>query len=89
MFNINDNVYIINNECQFCTNSFDHCDFGCDKYNCIIIKKYVIKKIIITENNTEYYCEDIFKNQYVFNNNDDNIFSSSIEAKNKLAKIIS
>lgn len=89
MFNINDNVYIVNKECQFCTNSFDHCDFGCEKYNCFVIKKYIIKKIIITEEKIEYYCEDKNKNQYKFNNEDENIFISPTLARNKLARIIS
>ena len=48
-YRIGEKVFIVNTECQFCTQSFDHCDFGCSRYGCTILKEYEIKKIVIDQ----------------------------------------
>lgn len=87
-YRIGEKVFIVNTECQFCTQSFDHCDFGCSRYGCTILKEYEIKKIVI-EDKTIYYCEDKDRNTYKFDENDDSVFSTSLLAKNYLAKVLS
>ena len=51
-------------------------------------QEYEIKKIVI-EDKTIYYCEDKDRNTYKFDENDDSVFSTSLLAKNYLAKVLS
>lgn len=88
-YNIGENVYIVDQECMFCTNSVDHCDFGCSKYNCYVIKEYKIITILIEKDAIYYFCEDDDKNRFKFKENDTNIFLTDILAKNYLAKLLS
>ena len=83
---INQEIYIIDKECEFCV-TFSNCNNSF--VNCDIIKKYIIKKIIIDENDTTYFCMDNERNQYVFKENDNRVFTNLNSARNELVKRIS
>lgn len=88
-YNIGQKIYAVDKECAFCTNSFDHCDFGCNRHNCFIIKGLKVIQIVVTERNIDYYCIDDEHNGYKFQESDENIFETPQQARNELAEVIS